>query len=214
HLDTPVRGLARLPHTGRLVIVANHPPGIADGVAVYDALKDKRPDLCFFANADAHRVCPGFIDTLIPVEWVPEKRTPQKTRLTLRMAAQAFAAERALMIFPAGRLARRQDGVIQDPPWESSAISLARRNKAPIAPIHVRGPYPIFFHAFDRFSKELRDITLFHELLNKAGGLYTLTIGPLIAPEALAGEAADVSLKLKHYVERTLAHDRDAPFRP
>lgn len=214
HLRVLTRGMERIPPSGRLVIVANHPTGIADGVAVYDALKGPRPDICFFANADAHRVCPGFIDTLIPVEWVTGKRTHEKTKLTLRMASQAFAEERALMIFPAGKLARRQDGIIQDPPWEASAVSLARRNKAPVVPIHVRGPYPVFFHTFDRFSKELRDITLFHELLNKAGQLYTLTVGPLIPPEALTGDAGEVSQRLKLYVERVLAHNRNAAFDP
>jgi putative hemolysin len=209
-----VRGLDRVPNRGRLVVVANHPTGIADGVAVFDALKALRPDLCFFANADAHRVCPGFMDVLIPVEWVNEKRNHEKTKLTLRMASQAFADERLLMIFPAGRLARREDGIVQDPPWEPSAVSLARKNKAPIAPIHVAGPYPLFFHTFDRFSKELRDITLFHELLNKARQTYVLTVGPLIQPEALAGEAAAVSHRLKRYVEAELGANRDAVFTP
>lgn len=213
-LRVQTRGLARIPREGRVVVVANHPTGIADGVAVYDGLKAHRPDICFFANADAHRVCPGFIDCLIPVEWVLAKRSHEKTKHTLRLAAQAFADERPVMIFPAGRLARRQDGLIQDPPWESSAVSLARRNKAPIAPIHVRGPYPIYFHTFDRFSKELRDITLFHELLNKAGQLYTLTVGPLIPPDALAGDAGQISHRLKIYVERELAANRDAKFAP
>lgn len=208
-----VRGGDRIPSEGRIVVVANHPTGIADGLAVYDGLKGKRPDICFFANADAHRVCPGFIDCLIPVEWVLEKRSHEKTKLTLRMAGQAFKDERAIMIFPAGRLARRQDGIIQDPPWEASAVSLARKNKAVVVPVHVRGPYPIFFHSFDRFSKELRDITLFHELLNKAGETYALTVGPPIPPEALTGDAGDVSERLKIYVERELGHNRDAVFR-
>lgn len=212
HLRLQVRGLSRIPAQGRLVVVANHPTGIADGVAVYDALKGRRPDLTFFANADALRVSPGFADVLIPVEWVHAKRSHEKTKQTLRAAATAFAAERPLVIFPAGRLARHENGLIQDPPWESSAVSLARRNKAPIAPIHVAGPYPLFFHAFDRISKELRDITLFQELLNKAGLLYTVTIGPLIAPDALAGNTDDVTLRLKTYVERELAHNRDAEF--
>ncbi len=211
-LRVQVRGLERIPQDGRVVVVANHPTGIADGVAVYDGLKPLRPDICFFANADAHRVCPGFMDCLIPVEWVLGKRTHEKTKLTLRMAAKAFAEERAIMIFPAGKLARRIDGIIQDPTWEASAVSLARKNKAPVAPIHVRGPYPLAFHTFNRFSKELRDITLFHELLNKAGQLYTLTVGPLIPPEALAGDAAAVSHRLKLYVERQLGANRDAVF--
>jgi nucleoside-diphosphate-sugar epimerase len=50
---------------------------------MYDAVKHARPDVKFYANSDAHRACPGFIDNLIPVEWVPGKRTRERTRVTL-----------------------------------------------------------------------------------------------------------------------------------
>ena len=78
-----MRGLHHLPRTGRCVIVANHPTGIADGIAVHDALKAARPDMVFYANSDAHRVSPRLSETLIPVEWVEKKRTRERTRLTL-----------------------------------------------------------------------------------------------------------------------------------
>jgi putative hemolysin len=213
-LRVRVRGLENLPAHGRCVVVANHPTGIADGIAVFDGLKRTRPDIIFFANADAHRVCAGFIDVLVPVEWVMAKRSIEKTKKTLRIAQQAFIEERAVMIFPAGRLARRIEGEIQDPSWEPSAVSLARRHKAPIVPIHVIGPYPTLFHTFDRISKELRDITLFHELLNKAGGLYDLIIGPPIAPDRLTADADTTTLALKRYVEKVLPETPDQPFQP
>ena len=78
----------------------------------------------------------------------------------------------------------------------------------------MRGPYPIFFHTFDRISKELRDITLFHELLNKQGKTYKLTFGPLIPPEHATGDASSVIRKLKHYIERVLPQAPDTPFDP
>ena len=207
-----VRGAERIPSNGRCVIVANHPTGIADGLAVYDAVKPIRPDVIFFANADAHRVCPRFHETLVAVEWVTSKRTIEKTKQTLRAAHKAFADERPVMIFPAGKLARLIDGEIQDPPWEPSAVSLARKHNAPIIPIWVDGPYPFFFHSFDRISKELRDITLFHELLNKKGKLFTLKVGPPIAPEKLAGNADEVTLQLKRSVEKDLPRNPDQVF--
>lgn len=207
-----VRGAERIPKDGRCVIVANHPTGIADGVAMYDAIKPIRPDVIFFANADAHRVCPRFHESLVAVEWVTTKRTIEKTKQTLKAAHKAFADERPVMIFPAGKLARLIDGEIQDPVWEPSAVSLARKHNAPVIPIWVDGPYPFFFHTFDRFSKELRDITLFHELLNKKGKLFSLKVGLPIAPDRLQGPADEVTLKLKHYVEKTLPRDMDRPF--
>jgi putative hemolysin len=71
----------------------------------------------------------------------------------------------------------------------------------------VAGPWSTLFHVFDRFSRELRDITLFHELLNKQGREFSLTAGALVPPEALAGEAAEVVERLKHHVERVLPRD-------
>lgn len=208
-----VRGLERIPQAGRVVIIANHPTGIADGIAAWDALRGRRPDLCFYANADAHRVVPGFSDVLIPVEWVEAKRTRDRTRTTLQMTRQAMEAERALAIFPAGRLARRTpDGGLSDPPWMSSALSIARRHGAPVAPVHMTGPWSTLFHAFDRFSGELRDITLFHELLNKRGGRYTLTVGPLVPAHRLGPDAEADTLALKAYVEHVLPVTPDRPF--
>ena len=208
-----VRGLERIPEAGRLVIVANHPTGIADGIAAWDALRGRRPDLCFYANADAHRVVPGFSDVLIPVEWVEAKRTRERTRTTLQMTREAMEAGRALAIFPAGRLARRSpDGRLSDPPWMSSALSIARKHGAPVAPVHMTGPYATLFHAFDRVSQELRDVTLFHELLNKRGGRFTLTVGPVIPPDRLDADAEVATLDLKAYVETLLPQDPDRPF--
>jgi len=206
-------GLQRVPHQGRLVVVCNHPTGIADGVAVYDVLKTVRPDLCFYANSDAHRVSPRLEEVLVPVEWVETKRTRERTRLTLQMTREALEAERCLVIFPAGRLARRQpDGLLADPPWAPSAVSVARKYEAPILPLHVAGPWSTLFHLFNRFSPELRDITLFHEFLNKQGRAFSLTFGAPIAPERLAGDPGEVTLRLKHHVERILPQDADRPF--
>ena len=212
-LKTRITGLDRVPASGRLVLVCNHPTGIADGVAVFDVLKATRPDICFYANADAHRVVPGFGEVLIPVEWAEAKRTRERTRTTLTQTREALEAERCLAIFPSGRLARREpDGVLRDPTWMSSAVSLARKYDAPVLPIHVAGPYSAMFHFFHGFSEELRDITLFHELLNKRGRAFDLTIGPLIAPQTLDGDPVEVTQRLKTYVEVALPADRNRPF--
>ncbi len=210
-LGVASRGLERVPSSGRLIVIVNHPTGLADGVAVDVAFKPIRPDLLFFANADALRVNPRLAEVFIPVEWVEAKRTRERTRRTLTLARAALEAERPIVIYPAGRIARRRQGVLRDPTWAASALSLARRHHAPVLPVHLAGPPSTLFRLFDRFSGELRDITLFHELLNKRGGEFRLTVGPLIAPGAL-GDPAEVTPRLKAYVEQILPVSPDQPF--
>jgi putative hemolysin len=205
-VEVAASGLEHIPPKGRLIVVCNHPTGIADGVAVYDGLKAIRPDICFYANSDAHRVSARFDEVLIPVEWVEAKRTRERTRETLLLTREALEAERCLVIFPAGRLSRRQpEGHLADPTWAPSAVSLARKYETPILPVHVIGPWSALFHFFNRFSSELRDITLFHELLNKQGRAFGLTAGTSISPDVLEGDPTDATLRLKHFVERELA---------
>jgi putative hemolysin len=211
-LKVASRGAERIPGSGRLIVVVNHPTGLADGVAVDDVLKPVRPELMFFANADAHRVNPRLDEVFIPVEWVEAKRTRERLRTTLQQAQAALEAERCLVIFPAGRIARRAPaGGLADPPWASSALSLARRYKAPVLPVHLKGPPSTLFQLFNRVSPELRDITLFHELLNKRGRAFDLTIGALIRPQAI-GDPAETTQRLKRYVERVLPFEPDRPF--
>ncbi len=211
-LRVTTTNLDRLPASGRCVVVCNHPTGIADGVAVYDAIKQRRGDAIFFANADALRVSARLGETVIPVEWVQEKRTREKTRATLNAAKEAFEAERCVVMFPAGRLAREKNGVLTDPEWAPTAASLARKYGAPVVPMHVTGPYSRLFHLFDRFSQELRDVTLFHELLNKAGKPFGVDVGLPIPAARLDVDAAKATEALKTFTERTLAADPDAVF--
>lgn len=212
-LRVSVMNPERIPAEGRCMVVANHPTGIADGIAVFDAIRGRRSDAVFFANADALRVSPRLGEAVIPVEWVVEKRTREKTRATLQAAKEAFEADRCVVMFPAGRLARvARDGSLTDPDWASTATSLARRYAAPLVPIHVAGPTSTLFHLFNRVSPELRDITLFHELLNKRRTAYQLKVGRPIPPTRLDIDAVKATYALKAFTERVLPSQPDAEF--
>jgi len=212
-LKVSTLNLERIPATGRCIIVCNHPTGIADGVAVYDAIKQRRSDAIFFANADALRVSPRLGEIVIPVEWVVDKRTREKTRATLDAARAAFEGERCVVMFPAGRLARvGKDGSVTDPEWAPTAASMARKYNAPVIPIHVAGPTSTLFHLFDKVSRELRDITLFHELLNKRKKAFQLKVGLPIPPSRLDIDASKATYGLKAFTERVLPSQPDAEF--
>ena len=79
-------------------------------------------------------------------------------------------------------------------------------------PIHVAGPHSRLFHLFDRVSQELRDVTLFHELLNKKRQRFYLKVGKPIPPSRLDIDAARATYGLKAFTERVLPSQPDADF--
>lgn len=203
-MDIRTLGLIRLPPSGRLIIAANHPTGLADGVVVWNALKSVRQDLFILANSDAIRFAPGLADIFIPVEWVKNKRSPGSSRRMLADLAGVFRKEAALVIFPSGRLAYMHWRGLRERPWLSTVVTLARKFKAPILPLHIRARNSWAFYALSQVSHELRDVTLFHELLNKGGRRFELTLGLPIDPDDLPSDPAEAVSRLQHHVEHEL----------
>jgi putative hemolysin len=76
----------------------------------------------------------------------------------------------------------------------------------------LTGPWSTLFHLFDGRAQELRDITLFHEMLNKRGRRFSLIVGKPIVARALDPDAAMATGALKHFVERVLPTNPDAVF--
>lgn len=213
-LDIQVRHAERIPETGGFILVSNHPTGIADGVAVFDLLKTRRPDMMFFANRDAVRVNPRFAEMVIPVEWREEYKTKLKTRETLQLTNHAVKEGKATILFPSGRIAYWANGRLNERPWKSSAVGLARKYNLPILPVHMTARNSGLFYWFAKWSTELRDMTVFHELLNKRGDRFDFTIGDLIPVEQLDGDINDVTKALEQHTVFGLAADDSARFLP
>jgi len=176
-MDVQIDGLAHVPRAGGAIVMPNHPSGIADGIAVFDALRKVREDLIFFANRDAIRAVPGLADVIIPVEWVDVKRTHERRKETVRSMIRAFREERLVVIFPSGRLAQPTLGGLKERPWQPTAMNLAVKYALPVIPMHVRAHNSWLYYVFYAIHHELRDITLFRELFNKTGQPYRITLG-------------------------------------
>lgn len=197
-MDVRCTGLDHLPARGPAIVVANHPAGIADGVAVFDALKRVRSDITFFANRDAIRVAPRLAEEMIvPVEWVDDKRTRQRNKETVRHVVQAFRAQRAVVIFPSGRLARLTLRGLHEREWTSTAVSLAQKYQCPMVPMHVHARNSWLYYLFHCINTELRDITLFRELLNKTDQRYRIILG---APFQAEGDPRATTLALREFI--------------
>lgn len=204
-IQTDVKGLDHIPKGGFVFIVANHPTGIADGIAVFDGLAPVRPDLCFMANRDAIRVADGLSDIIIPVDWRPAFRTTAKTRETVQGLTKAAREKRAVVIFPSGRLAYMTMNGLRERPWLSTTVSLARRYQAPILPLRISSRNSWLYYGLAQISNELRDITVFNELLNKRRAHVGLTFGPLIDPTNLPDDPDVATDQLQQLVELEMA---------
>ena len=211
-LNVTTHGVERVPRDGAVVLVSNHPTGIADGVVLFDAIRGRRTDLAIFANRDAIRVNPKLSDMIVPVEWRAAFKSRDKTKETLRMTAHAFSQDKAVALFPSGRLAFMHKGRLTERPWMTSAVALARKNGVPIIPLHMGGRNSRLFYALARMSTELRDMTVFNELLNKAGMSVPVHFGHPIDPAVLNGELAEETERLRWHCAETLARDPDAFF--
>ena len=211
-LDIRVREPQRIPEKGGFLLVSNHPTGIADGIAIFDLLKARRPDMMFFANRDAIRVNPRFVEMVIPVEWRDEHKSKLKARETLQVTNRAISEGKATVLFPSGRIAYWADGRLNERPWKTSAVSFARKYNLPILPVHMAARNSGLFYWLAKWSTELRDMTVFHELLNKKGNRFDFTIGNLISPDDLDGDPAEVTRALERHTVFDLARDGDAVF--
>ena len=213
-LDVRVSNAERIPESGGFILVSNHPTGIADGVAVFDLLKNRRPDLMVFANRDAVRVNPRFAEMIIPVEWREEFKSKLKTRETLVLTNKAVEEGKVLVLFPSGRIAYWADGKLNERPWKTSAVGLAKKYNLPILPIHMKARNSGLFYWFAKWSTELRDMTVFYELLNKKRDRFDVTVGQLIQPDQLDGDLAEVTAALEKHAVFELAADGQALFTP
>lgn len=201
-------GLDNLPGHGPALIVANHPTGIADGVILHHLISRIRPDAYFFANSDILRVLPQMSDMIAPVEWREEKRSRAKTRDTLNYVREATDDGRLGIIFPSGRLAKRRGLKLHERTWMSSAAMLARKFDLPVIPIHIQARNSALFYLFDLIHPTLRDVTLFHETLNKDRQPFRVRVGEAISAQSLPKNSEDAIEMLKR---ATLALGEDPP---
>ena len=195
--DVQVTGLDNIPRNGPAMVVANHPTGIADGIILWSVLQSVRPDLFIYANSDILRILPQMESLILPVEWRMDKRTHAKTRETMTLTRAALDQGRLGVIFPSGRLAKRRGLRLYERDWMPSAAMIARKFEIPVIPLNIRARNSALFYLFDLIHPTLRDITLFHEMLNKARQPYRVTVGRPIPPERLPETSAEGIAMLK-----------------
>lgn len=202
--------LARLPATGPLVVVANHPYGVLDGLAIGALIERVRGDFLILTNAVLLRAA-EIRDYVLPVDFA---ETPEalETNLASRAAARAHLQKGgAIVVFPAGAVSTSPDrwgrAPAVDPRWPPFAAQLALRSRATVAPIWFDGQNSRIFQIASHFSLTLRLALLFHEVSRRIGSPLRVEIGEPLPFDRLAsvGDRQELADRLRD-VTYALAH--------
>ncbi len=176
----------RLPAGRPLVIIANHPFGIGDGIALLALAEDLRRPYRVLVNKEFMRV-PEVQPIGLPIDFSGTAEA-LKTNVHTRNQARALLKEGVtLVIFPAGGVAtaRRPWGRAEELPWKAFAARLVVASRASVMPVYFEGQNSAAFHALSRFGS-LRMSLLVAEFRRFAGRETKLHIGPIVDFENLA----------------------------
>jgi 1-acyl-sn-glycerol-3-phosphate acyltransferase len=133
-----VKGLENIPETGGFILAANHPLGGLDGMALMMAVGKKRKDIQFLVNDILLSF--GTMDNLfVPVNKHGSQHAKEKIE-------KAYASGQAVLIFPAGLVSRKNNGMIRDLEWKKSFIVKAQQYKKEIIPCFIDGKNSNWFY--------------------------------------------------------------------
>ena len=139
-----------IPRTENVTIAANHPLGGLDGMALIKAVGEVRPDVHFFVN-DILKNVSNYGDVFIAVN-----KLGAASAGSLRTMDSVFRKGGAVLIFPAGLVSRKQNGLIRDLSWKKSFITQAIDHKRLIQPAFIEGSNSRFFYNFAQWRKRFR----------------------------------------------------------
>ncbi len=174
--------LAHIPKTGPFIVVANHPFGALDGLALIKLIGEVRPDFKVMANFLLQNVEP-IKDYFLSVNPFEQMKGAYNNVSGLKAALQHVEAGFPLGLFPAGEVSTFQGDLktIADRKWQNSAIKIIKKAKVPVVPVYFDGANSRIFHLLGLIHPGLRTLALPSEMLKKKGKSLRIKIGKPIA---------------------------------
>lgn len=193
-----------IPVDGPLVVVANHPLGIIDALALLQLVGSVRQDVRILGN-DWLTLVEPLRPLLLPVD-VFGKGAASK----LRDIYRALDNGEALIVFPAGEVSRLGPSGLRDGRWSDGFARLALRSKAPVLPVHIAARNSAMFYGLSMFAKPLSTAMLPREAVSPVQQRIGFTVGALVGAEELeqrsGGDPAQAAKLMRRHVYRVARH--------
>ena len=169
--------LDRIPESGPLVVVANHPFGFADAVIIGHLISQVRPDAKFLANSMLQKI-PEVQPWIIPVDNFDGDGSERRNLGPMRMAIRHLSSGGSLIVFPAGEVAHFHVGRgVEECEWSEHVGSLIRLTKANVLPVNFAGRNSILFQMAGLLHPRVRTSLLLRELCAKRGRIVRIRVG-------------------------------------
>ncbi|MGH8084361.1 MAG: GNAT family N-acyltransferase [Lysobacter sp.] len=164
--------LRRIPASGRLLVVANHPSGALDALALLDAVGKVRSDVRIVAN-DLLCALDGLRELLLPIAVLGGRPSVEG----LRAIEAALDAGQCVIVFPAGEVARLGWRGVADGRWRRGFLQFARRSGAPVLPVRVVARNSALFYGVSAVFKPVGTALLAREMFARRTRRIELRIG-------------------------------------
>ena len=191
-LDLDVRfsasRLAEIPREGPLVVVANHPFGVLDGLVICWLVSLRRTDFRVLTNSALDGV-PEARDWLLRVDFAGTKEAMAANVAMRKAALDHLKAGGCVIVFPSGGVAttpRPFDRTAVDDEWKPFTAKLITHGRASVTPVYFDGQNSRLFQMASHLSLELRLALIFREVRRRMGKSLRVEIGETLPPEVLA----------------------------
>lgn len=194
--------ISRIPKTGPVVVVANHPFGGLEGLILASLLKSARSDVKLMANFLLERI-PDLRDVFIFVDPFGRSDSAKANLKPLKDTMAWLRNGGVLGVFPAGEVSHvnmRKGGIV-DPPWSPTIARIIKKTNAPVLPVYFVGKNSLIFQMLGLVHPRLRTAMLPHEFVNKKNKNIEVRIGNLIPFNKL--EEMDDDALMEHIRLRT-----------
>lgn len=165
--------LAAIPADGRLLIVANHPAGALDALALLHAVGRVRRDVKIVANDLLMQLEP-MSGLLLPVRVLGGRAGAH----SLRAIEAALEAESCVIVFPAGEVSRLGLRGVRDGRWRPGFVRFARRTDAPVLPVRIAARNSPLFYGASAVYRPIGTLLLAREMFASRRRPLRLHVGP------------------------------------